>query len=172
LLDHLEETVRALAKEAAEPMARDETKPEIEAGEQRAQVSMLGATRQSRRSRLLTLLLLSAYGLRRPRDLRSYSGDALGLLAKRFLTHLACGNGAESFTTMLGTWTAKLWQEVEQESDDFYVDGHHKPVYSQRLVPRGLIGRTGKIPDTYTQISWQKSPSHHDATEAKVPKEG
>jgi hypothetical protein len=156
LLDHLEETVQALAKEAAEPMARDETKPEIEAGEQRAQVSMLGATRQSRRSRLLTLLLLSAYGLRRPRDLRSYSGDALGLLAKRkraygywclerFLTHLACGNGAESFTTMLGTWTAKLWQEVEQESDDFYVDGHHKPVYSQRLVPRGLIGRTGKI---------------------------
>jgi hypothetical protein len=83
-------------------------------------------------------------------------GDALGLLGlrkraygywclERFLSHLACGNGAESLTTMLGTWTAKLWQQGEQQSDDFYVDGHHKPVYSQQLVPRGLIGRTGKI---------------------------
>ena len=109
-----------------------------------------------RRSQLLTLLLLGAYGLHRPRDLRSYSGDALGLLAgrkraygywsqERFLTHLATGDAAESFTTMLARWTAQLWQQAERESDDFYVDGHHKPVYSQRLVPRGLIGRTGKI---------------------------
>jgi hypothetical protein len=83
-------------------------------------------------------------------------GDALGLLARRkraygywimehFLTHLAQGEGEESFTTMLGTWTDKLWRQGAGESDDFYVDGHHKPVYSQRLVPRGLIGRTGKI---------------------------
>ena len=34
--------------------------------------------------------------------------------------------------------------------------------------------RDRKIPgfaDTYTQISWQKYPPHHDATEAEVPKE-
>ncbi len=27
----------------------------------------------------------------------------------------------------------------------FYVDGHRKPVYADSLIPRGLIGRTGKI---------------------------
>jgi hypothetical protein len=26
-----------------------------------------------------------------------------------------------------------------------YVDGHRKPVYAAALIPRGLIGRTGKI---------------------------
>src|SRR5439155_107785 len=156
LLDHLEETVQTLAQ--SESVPSDEPDQQISPNQPLPQVAAtgLGVTPKSRRSRLLTLLLLSAYGLHRPRDLRSYSGDALGLLAKRkraygywclerFLTHLACGDGAESFTTMLGTWTAKLWQQVERESDDFYVDGHHKPVYSQRLVPRGLIGRTGKI---------------------------
>ncbi len=28
----------------------------------------------------------------------------------------------------------------------FYVDGHRKPVYADALIPRGLIGRTGKVP--------------------------
>ncbi|HEY6410098.1 MAG TPA: hypothetical protein VIY29_21795, partial [Ktedonobacteraceae bacterium] len=27
----------------------------------------------------------------------------------------------------------------------FYVDGHRKPVHTDKLIPRGLIGRTGKI---------------------------
>ncbi len=35
------------------------------------------------------------------------------------------------------------------ENDDpravFYVDGHRKPVYADSLVPRGLVGRTGKV---------------------------
>ena len=162
MLDCLEETVQMLAQEGcdgAEPMACDEGSPahqEMQAKQPKSRAPQLGASRQTRRSRLLTLLLLGAYGLHRPRDLRSYSGDALGLLAgrkraygywslERFLTILACGDAAESFTTTLGRWTTQLWQEVEGESSDYYVDGHHKPVYSQRLVPRGLIGRTGKI---------------------------
>lgn len=37
----------------------------------------------SRRKLLLTLLLLNAVGLRRTRDLRGYTGDALGLLTGR-----------------------------------------------------------------------------------------
>jgi len=156
LLDHLEETAQTLAQSGCVP--NDEPDQQISPNQPLQEVAAtgLGITAKSRRSRLLTLLLLSAYGLRRPRDLRSYSGDALGLLGlrkraygywclERFLTYLAQGNAAESFTSMLGTWTAKLWQEGERESDDFYVDGHHKPVYSQRLVPRGLIGRSGKI---------------------------
>lgn len=157
MLDHLEETVQTLAQSGCVRKV-DEPDQQISPNQALQEVAAtgLGITAKSRRSRLLTLLLLSAYGLRRPRDLRSYSGDALGLLGlrkraygywclERFLSHLAQGNGAESFTNMLGTWTAKLWQQGERESDDFYVDGHHKPVYSQRLVPRGLIGRTGKI---------------------------
>ena len=156
LLDHLEATVETLVPSGCGPS--DEPDQQICPLQPPPGVAAtgLGLTPKSRRSRLLTLLLLSAYGLRRPRDLRSYSGDALGLLGlrkraygywclERFLTHLACGNGAESFTTMLGTWTGKLWRQVEGEPNDFYVDGHHKPVYSQQLVPRGLIGRTGKI---------------------------
>ena len=27
----------------------------------------------------------------------------------------------------------------------FYLDGHRKPVYTQTLIPRGLIGNSGKI---------------------------
>ncbi len=27
----------------------------------------------------------------------------------------------------------------------FYIDGHRKPVYADSLIPRGLVGRTGKI---------------------------
>jgi hypothetical protein len=27
----------------------------------------------------------------------------------------------------------------------FYIDGHRKPVYADALIPRGLVGRTGKV---------------------------
>jgi hypothetical protein len=164
LLDQLEETVQELAQSVSAdgPLPSDEpeqSQQEISLQQEKPRVSVLsglGATRVSRRSRLLTLLLLGAYGLRRPRDLRSYSGDALGLLGlrkraygywslERFLTMLATGQGAERFTRTLGRWTQQLWQGSEQESEDWYVDGHHKPVFTKQLVPRGLIGRTGKI---------------------------
>jgi hypothetical protein len=111
---------------------------------------------------LLTLLFLSAVGLRRTYDLRGYSGDALGVLTgrkraygyahvERFLSQLAHAGGAETFTHALGRWTARVFQsKVNEEpatdsSPCFYVDGHRKPVYTEQLIPRGLIGRTGKI---------------------------
>ena len=101
---------------------------------------------------MLTLWLLSAVGLHRTSDLRSYTGDALSLLTgraraygyshtERFLVHLAKRGGAEHLTTALGKWTAHLWQETAC----LYVDGHRKPVYTAHLIPRGLIGRSGKI---------------------------
>jgi hypothetical protein len=35
---------------------------------------------------------------------------------------------------------------AERERDPvFYVDGHRKPVYADALIPRGLVGRTGKV---------------------------
>ena len=119
-------------------------------------------TAPSRRMLLFTLLFLGAVGLRRTCDLRGYSGDALGVLTgrkraygyanvERFLSHLAHAGGAETFTHALGKWTARLWQSqaTEEPATDsspcFYVDGHRKPVYTEKLIPRGFIGRTGKI---------------------------
>jgi hypothetical protein len=68
---------------------------------------------RSQRSLLLTLLLLNAVGLRRTRDLRGYTDEALGFLTgrrraysywhtERFLTHLANGGGAEDLTNARG----------------------------------------------------------------------
>jgi hypothetical protein len=45
---------------------------------------------------------------------------------------------------ILGKWTARLWQEVELPEDNFYVDGHHKPVYTEQLIPRGLDAAHGQ----------------------------
>ena len=113
---------------------------------------------RSHRSLLLTLLFLNAVGLRRTRDLRGYTGEALGLLTgrhraygywhtERFLTHVATGGGAEIFTNALGKWSAALWQEAgeQEEACCVYIDGHRKPVYAAKLIPRGLIGCSGKI---------------------------
>jgi hypothetical protein len=109
---------------------------------------------------LLTCLFLGVVGVHRTSDLRSYTGDALALLTgraqaygschvERFLTQLASAGGAEVLTDALGKWTAQLWHpdwETEsQVSPYFYVDGHRKPVYTDKLIPRGLIGRSGKI---------------------------
>jgi hypothetical protein len=109
---------------------------------------------------LLTLLFLTAVGLHRPWDLRAYSGDALGLLTgrpraygyrivERFLTTLAHTGAAERFTAALAHWTATLWlltpSSTNTDPSIVYIDGHRKPLYSNQLIPRGLIGRTGKI---------------------------
>lgn len=114
----------------------------------------------SRQMLVLTLLFLGVVGLRRPWDLRGYTGDALALLTgrrraygywhvERLLTQLAHAGAAEALTSVLLHWTTQLWEPAEHQRDvhpsRWYVDGHRKPVYSQQLIPRGLIGRTGKI---------------------------
>ena len=113
---------------------------------------------RSQRSLLLTLLFLNAVGLRRTRDLRGYANEALDLLTgrhraygywhtERFLTHLAIRGAAEVLTNALGKWSAALWQSGAEQDGAccFYVDGHRKPVYADKLIPRGLIGCSGKI---------------------------
>lgn len=108
----------------------------------------------SRQQLLQTLLFMPAVNVYRSYDLRSYSGDALGLLSERsrpfgyahterFLSQLARAGAAETATDALAAWTTQLWQHNEETV--YYVDGHHKPVYSDVRIPRGLIGRTGKI---------------------------
>ena len=105
---------------------------------------------------LLTLLFLCAVGLRRLWDLRHDTGDALALLTgrpvaygyrvlARFLALLA-PTAAEPLTDALATWTATLWlPPAAAASPMVYIDGHRKPVYADVPLPRGLIGKTGKV---------------------------
>ncbi len=109
----------------------------------------------------LTLLFLGAVGLRRTWDLRGYASDGLALLSsrrraygyrhtERFLAALARGGGAEALTDALAAWTAALWRpsrpHVDTSSPSFYyVDGHRKAVYADRLISRGLVARRGAV---------------------------
>ncbi|HEX9134797.1 MAG TPA: hypothetical protein VF844_21125 [Ktedonobacteraceae bacterium] len=123
--------------------------------------TLLSSSPQCRRQLLLTLLFLPMSGLRRTHDLRGYTGDALAVVTgrrraygychiERFLSQLAKAQGSEALTIALGSWTTHLWEggclKTEEEAAPcLYIDGHRKPVYSACLIPRGLIGRTGKI---------------------------
>ena len=123
-----------------------------------------------RRRLLLTLLFLGAAGLQRTWDLRGYTADGLALLTGRkqaygyryteaFLSQVARADGAERFTDALACWTTHLWHAPAERSGDTggvertkqphtltcYIDGHRKPVYSDVLIPRGLIGRLGVV---------------------------
>jgi len=119
------------------------------------------ADAQARQPLLLTLLFLNAVGLRRTRDLRGYAGDGLALLigrggaygyrhAERFLADLARSGAADPLTDALAAWTTALWRPASSPDTDapppvFYVDGHRKPVYSDHLIPRGLVARRGAV---------------------------
>jgi len=117
-----------------------------------------------RRRLLLTVLFLGAVGLQRTWDLRGYTADGLALLTGRiraysyryteaFLSQVADVDGAERYTDALASWTTHLWHEPGENTGGAehpyaltcYVDGHRKPVYSEVLIPRGLIGRLGVI---------------------------
>lgn len=109
--------------------------------------------RRTRQQLLLTLLFMNVFAVQRPWDLRSYSGDGLALLSgrkraygyahtERFLAQMAQSGAAERLTDSLAHWTSQLWPA---QTPLYYIDGHKKPVYSDSLLPRGLVGRLGKI---------------------------
>ncbi len=116
-----------------------------------------------RRRLLLTLLFLGAVGLQHTWDLRGYTADGLALLTGRtraygyryteaFLSQMADAEGAERFTDTLACWATSLWHPIGETGQTehsqvltCYVDGHRKPVYSDVLLPRGLIGRLGIV---------------------------
>jgi hypothetical protein len=122
---------------------------------------LAGSSAVVRRRLLLTILFLGAVGLHRTWDLRSYTGEGLARLSGRkraygyhyteaFLSQVAHADGAESLTDALARWTTDLWHPEAEDPDGIrslacYVDGHRKPVYSDVLLPRGLIGRLGVI---------------------------
>jgi transposase len=112
------------------------------------------------RALLLTLLFLNAVGLRRTWDLRGYAGDGLALLtgrgraygyrhAEHVLSDLARAGAADPLADALVGWTTTLWRPGHAREDGqpaiFYVDGHRKPVYSDRLISRGLVARRGAV---------------------------
>lgn len=123
----------------------------------------------------MTLLFLPAVGLKRIWDLRGYSGDDLALLTgrrcaygfwhpERFLSQVARAGGAETLTDALVAWTARLWSSDQPEPGQplpaFYVDGHKKPVYTTHLIPRGLVGRTGKVLGCRTLLLLHDAAGH------------
>lgn len=101
--------------------------------------------------------------MQRTWDLRGYTADGLALLTGRtraygyryteaFLSQIARASGANSFTDALARWATQLWHSSEDTGEaerpyelTCYVDGHRKPVYSDVLLPRGLIGRLGVV---------------------------
>lgn len=102
---------------------------------------------------MLTLLFMNVCHVQRPWDLRFYTGDGLALLSgrrraygyehtERFLAQLAQGAASERLTDSLASWSSQLWgtQDIR-----YYLDGHKKAVYSDSLLPRGLVGRLDKI---------------------------
>jgi len=112
------------------------------------------------RALLLTLLFLTAVGLRRTWDLRSYTGTMLALLSgpvwangyrqvERFLAAVAISGGAERLTDALAHWTPQLWLPPAAEAPaprvSYSIDGHRKPVYTDDRIAPGLIGRTAAI---------------------------
>jgi len=120
--------------------------------------SLLSSSPHCLRQLLLTLLFFPLGGLHRTHDLRSYTGNALAVVTgrhraygychtERFLSQRALANGSETLATALGSWTTHLWQACDESETPpcFYIDGHRKPVYADCLIPRGLIGRSGKI---------------------------
>ncbi len=122
---------------------------------------LVGSSAAVRQRLLLTLLFLGAVGLHRTWELRGYTADGLALLTGRrqaygyryteaFLSQVAHCEGAERLTDALAQWTAHLWHPSEETCESksvltCYVDGHRKPVYTDVLIPRGLIGRLGTI---------------------------
>lgn len=96
-------------------------------------------------------------------DLRGDTADGLALLTGRtraygyryteaFLSQVARAGGVDRFTDALACWTTHLWHPMGETGEarhpcaiTCYVDGHRKPVYSDVLLPRGLIGRLGVV---------------------------
>lgn len=123
---------------------------------------LTGSSEAVRQRLLLTLLFLGAVGLHRTWDLRGYTADGLALLTGRrsaygyryteaFLSQVAHFDGADRLTDALAEWTTQLWHAPEEASEPpksltCYVDGHRKPVYSDVLLPRGVVGRMASDP--------------------------
>ena len=67
-----------------------------------------------------------------------------------FLSQVAHSGGAERLTDALARWTTQLWHAPDETPEQAksltgYIDGHRKPVYTDGLIPRGLVGRLSTV---------------------------
>lgn len=113
--------------------------------------------RTTRQHLMLTLLFMNIFGVQRPWDLRSYTGDGLALLSgrqsaygyahtERFLTQIAQSGVAERLTTSMAQWTSQLWSAGATAV--YYVDGHKKPVV-RRDNQHDIPSKAGEIKETF-----------------------
>ena len=62
---------------------------------------------------------------------------------------MARAGGAETLTDALSEWSSRLWRPDPRLADGpppvYYIDGHRKAVHSDKLIPRGLVSRYGKV---------------------------
>lgn len=65
---------------------------------------------------------------------------------ERFLSQVARAGGGKTLTEALAQWTSRLWagKPPSHHQSSTWMD-RSKPVYTNHLIPRGLIGRTSKI---------------------------
>ena len=122
-----------------------------------ARPPLAGSSAALRQRLLLTLLFLGTVGVPRTWDLRGYTTDGLALLTGRtraygyrfteaFLSQVASCDGAQCLTDALARWTTQLWHagdETPEQSRSLtcYIDGLSLPVYTDALIPRGLVVR-------------------------------
>src|SRR6266567_1315190 len=91
----------------------------------------------------------------------AHTADGLALLTGRrraygyryteaFLSQVAHAGGAERLTDALARCTTQLWHPGDERPEQprsltCSIDGHRKPVYTDVLIPRGLVGRLSTI---------------------------
>ena len=75
--------------------------------------------------------------------------ERFALRTERFLAELAQVGADDTLTEVLARWTSDLWKArlrvIGSPLPVFYIDGHRKAVYADHLIPRGLVGRQGKV---------------------------
>lgn len=68
---------------------------------------------------------------------------------ERFWAELAQLGAEGILTEALANWTTSLWKPQQRMGGGpapvFYIDGHRKAVYTDHLIPRGLVGQLGKV---------------------------
>jgi len=146
-------------------------------------------TTASRRVLLSTLVFLGVVRLRRLWELRSYTGDALGLLtgrrraygyrhAERFLADVADQGGAERLTDALAGWTVRLWRPLPDPGGERLAVGVALVRELRRHVPSApaletadprrwdadLHGAAG----AWWQAGWVATPTPGPPTEPKL----
>lgn len=117
----------------------------------------LAHQRESTKKQMLaTVLFMPVAKIFRAWQLRSYTAEQLARLSgrekaygyrtiERFVGEVAAAGGSEGLTEQVVHWGYNLWHTKGEPPDTYYVDGHHKAVYSDKLIPRGLVGRLDKV---------------------------